>query len=144
MKIRPAHKQDAPIISNLLSQMDYPNIENFLAKKIESLAESPLDYNLVLEDNESIIGFMSLHIIPQIALDYNFLRISYLVVDQNCRSKGAGKFLENYAEHLAKENNCDRIELHSHFRREKAHQFYYRQGYEESPKYLMKKRSTEN
>ena len=38
-----------------------------------------------------------------------------------------------------RERGCDRIEVHCHERRVDAHRFYYRQGYEESPKYLMKR-----
>jgi hypothetical protein len=38
----------------------------------------------------------------------------------------------------AQRRQCDRIEVHCHSRREDAHRFYYRQGYFESPKYLIK------
>jgi GNAT superfamily N-acetyltransferase len=47
--------------------------------------------------------------------------------------------MEEYVVMLAKERGCDRIEVHCHSRRTDAHRFYSRQGYEESPKYLMKR-----
>jgi hypothetical protein len=47
--------------------------------------------------------------------------------------------MEAYCEQLARERGCDRMEVHCHSRRVRAHAFYGRQGYEESPKYLIKK-----
>ena len=55
-----------------------------------------------------------------------------------CRGSGVGRALEEAAAALALGRGCDRIEVHCHERRADAHRFYYRQGYEESPKYLMK------
>ncbi|WZB65004.1 GNAT family N-acetyltransferase [Achromobacter xylosoxidans] len=49
-----------------------------------------------------------------------------------------GRALEEAAEALARARGCDRIEVHCHERRVDAHRFYHRQGYAESPKYLMK------
>jgi len=43
------------------------------------------------------------------------------------------------AERLAADRGCDRMEVHSHTRRVRAHTFYARAQYEESPKYLLKK-----
>lgn len=140
MKIRTIKESDHGVISDLLSQLGYPDTEGFIKEKIRTLLENPNEYLVVIEnENEHVFGFISVHIIPQIALEGDFARISYFAVDENYRSLGAGKTLEEYCTKIAKERNCDRIEVHCHTRREKAHLFYYRQGYEESPKYLMKK-----
>ena len=140
MKIRTIKESDHGVISDLLSQLGYPDTERFIKEKIRTLLENPNEYLVVIEnENEHVFGFISVHIIPQIALEGDFARISYFAVDKNYRSLGAGKILEEYCVQVATERNCDRIEVHCHTRREKAHLFYYRQGYEESPKYLMKK-----
>ncbi|HIB8179837.1 TPA: GNAT family N-acetyltransferase [Elizabethkingia anophelis] len=140
MKIRPIKESDHNIISGLLSQLGYHDTERFIKEKIKALLEIPNEYLVVIENgNEQVFGFISIHIIPQIALEGDFARISYFAVDENYRSMGAGKMLEEYCVQVATERNCDRIELHCHSRREKAHLFYYRQGYKESQKYLMKK-----
>nr|WP_199162253.1 GNAT family N-acetyltransferase [Elizabethkingia sp. ASV34] len=140
MKIRTIKESDHGVISDLLSQLGYPDTERFIKEKIRTLLENPNEYLVVIEnENEHVFGFISVHIIPQIALEGDFARISYFAVDENYRSLGAEKILEEYCTKIAKERNCDRIEVHCHTRREKAHLFYYRQGYEESPKYLMKK-----
>jgi ribosomal protein S18 acetylase RimI-like enzyme len=86
-----------------------------------------------------ILGFLSLHFIPQIALEGDFARISYFSIDQTARGEGIGRQLEEYAATIARERGCELIEVHCHTRRTRAHAFYYRQGYKESPKYLIKR-----
>jgi len=76
--------------------------------------------------------------LPQLGLKGDIARIGYFAVHQAFRSNGIGREIEEYCESLAREKNCDRIEVHCHERRKDAHRFYYRQGYFESPKYLMK------
>ena len=86
-----------------------------------------------------VVAFISIHYIPQIALPGDFARISYFAVDEKYQNKGIGELMEKYCEQEALARGCDRIELHSHSRRIGAHRFYAKLGYEESPKYLMKK-----
>ena len=86
-----------------------------------------------------ILGLLSLHIIPQIALAGDFARISYFAVETSTRSNGIGRRMEEYATQLAREKGCELIEVHCHSRRARAHEFYARQGYNESPKYLIKR-----
>lgn len=139
MKIRTLRLTDKEKIVNLLTQLGYPNTEELIERKINVLLSNPGEHTVVLENSDgNIIAFISIHIIPQIALEGDFARISYFAVDENFRGNGAGKILEEYCERKAKEKGCDRIEVHCHSRREKAHKFYYRQGYIESPKYLIK------
>ncbi len=138
MKIRNVQLSDCDKIVGLITQLDYPNTSSFIEQKIRNLLNDPNEILAVAEDQESVVAFISIHFIPQIALEGDFARISYFSVDENYRSKGVGKILEEYCEQVAKSRNCDRIEVHCHSRREKAHKFYYRQGYIESPKYLIK------
>jgi GNAT superfamily N-acetyltransferase len=137
MEIRPATLEDAPKIADLLNQLGYPGTEKFIREKIVELTSHADGDLAVAVEQGQILGFISIHFIPQIGLAGSFARISYLCVDESVR--GIGGRLEAYCEQLARERGCDRIELHCHSRREQAHKFYQRQGYEESPQYLMKK-----
>lgn len=140
MNIRRMKEEDQEFVIVLLNQLGYSDTEEFLSQKIKKLLNDPNEYLTVAENSEGrVVAFISVHIIPQIALKGDFARISYFSVDENYRSSGIGKLLEEYCEKVAQEKNCDRIEVHCNFNREKAHQFYYRQGYTESPKYLIKK-----
>ena len=139
MQIRKATLADADKITDLLTQLGYPGTEGFIREKIMQLNGHPDAELVVAIEHGDVLGFISIHFIPQIALPGSFARICYLCVEEGARSRGIGRHLELYCERLAGERNCDRIEVHCHSRRERAHEFYYRQGYEESPKYLMKK-----
>ncbi|MDC8100588.1 GNAT family N-acetyltransferase [Chryseobacterium rhizosphaerae] len=140
MNIRIMKEEDQEFVIALLDQLGYPDTGKFLSQKIKKLLRDPNEYLAVAENSDGrVVAFISVHIIPQIALQGDFARISYFSVDENYRSSGIGKLLEEYCEKVAREQSCDRIEVHCNVNREKAHQFYYRQGYTESPKYLIKK-----
>jgi GNAT superfamily N-acetyltransferase len=139
MQIRKATTADADRIADLLTQLGYPGTEGFIREKIVQLNSHPDAELMVAMEGDEVLGFISIHFIPQIALPGSFARISYLCVEEGARGRGIGKRLESYCERLAGERDCDRIEVHCHSRRKRAHDFYHRQGYEESPKYLMKK-----
>jgi GNAT superfamily N-acetyltransferase len=147
MGIRRAAIDDWKGIRLLLDQLGYPGTEGFLEERIGQLIAHPGEVLLVYEgeaeqpggERPGILGFISLHFIPQLAVKGDFARISYFAVDEAARSLGIGKKMETYCEQLARERGCDRIEVHCHTRRERAHIFYERQGYIESPKYLIKK-----
>ncbi|MEM9538401.1 MAG: GNAT family N-acetyltransferase [Cyanobacteria bacterium P01_E01_bin.42] len=138
MLIREAVFEDAIAIADLLSQLDYPETEQFITAKIGQQLSHPDALLLVVEENSQILGFISLHFIPQIALEGDFCRVSYLCISESGRGLGLGTKLLEYAEIEARSRGCDRMEVHCHSRRTLAHQFYFRQDYEESPKYLLK------
>lgn len=100
--------------------------------------QNPLVSLLVYETDGKVVAFMVLEFLVQLGLKGDIARIGYFSVDNNFRSQGVGREMEQYAEELARERKCDRIEVHCHERRKGAHRFYYRQGYIESPKYLIK------
>ncbi len=141
MPIRLAQIDDHAGICRLLTQLKYPGTERFLQARLATLLADPAETLLVWaeEPATTILGFLSLHFIPQIALEGDFARISYFAVDDTARNKGIGRQLEETATRLARERGCSLLEVHCHSRRTRAHDFYRRQGYEESPKYLIKK-----
>lgn len=138
MKIRKAEISDAPGIRLLLEQLGYPTEEGFLAERIYTLSKNEDHFDLVYEENKTVIGFISFHFIPQVTMNGNYALISYLVVDDQVRSKGVGAALEAYCTALAIEKRCKRILVHSNARREDAHRFYLKQGYSEYQKAFVK------
>jgi GNAT superfamily N-acetyltransferase len=157
MSIRSATVNDAPAIARLLAQLGYPDTEAFLGANLQELLADPMELLLVwAEDNptplhssaaglrsgnpaSTIAGFLSadLSIYPE--LKGRVATIKAFAVDETVRSKGIGRKLEAELTRLATEKGCDRIIVHCAERRIQAHQFYYRQGYTEDPKYLIKK-----
>jgi GNAT superfamily N-acetyltransferase len=138
VQIREAKIDDSKPIAKLLTALDYPDTDRFIESKIEQQLKHHDARLLVAVEGPEILGFISLHFIPQLALPGDFCRISYFCVNEASRSRGVGAKLEEAANALAIEMGCDRIEVHCHTRRVLAHKFYYRRGYSESPKYLLK------
>lgn len=150
MPIRPAALSDAQAISRLLTQLEYPGTQDFLEVRLAAMLRDSAETLLVWEESNDqadlppagpprVLAVLSLHFIPQLALPGDFARISYFAVDDTIRSKGIGRAMEEEASRLAREHGCALIEVHCHSRRARAHEFYGRQGYVESPKYLIKR-----
>jgi GNAT superfamily N-acetyltransferase len=138
VEIRVAAEHDGPALARLLLQLGYPGADSFIQARIAQQRAHPDALMLVAHAGERLLGFISLHFVPQVALAGDFCRISYFCIDEETRALGLGALLEQRAEEEARARGCDRIEVHCHARRDAAHRFYARQGYEESPKYLMK------
>jgi len=136
--IREAEMSDAAGIAALLTELEYPQAESLIAAKLQQQLRHPDARMLVAYDETGLLGFISLHFLPQVALEGDFCRISYFCVHGGARGKGVGAMLEERADAIARERNCDRIEVHCHARRGSALKFYRRQGYAESPHYLIK------
>lgn len=139
MPIRKVLTSDATAIVALLDQLQYPGTAGFLPAKIERLTTAADTALMVYEQEGKILGFIAIALIVQLAVSGDFARITYFAVDESARSAGIGRALEEYGAQFAREHHCDRIEVHCHERRVDAHRFYFRQGYTESPKYLLKK-----
>nr|WP_068889208.1 GNAT family N-acetyltransferase [Pedobacter panaciterrae] len=138
MNIRKAEFKDAGAIQILLEQLGYAAEVGFIEKRLEYLSKSSDHCDFVYELDGKVLGFISLHFIPQIAFEEDYMVISYFVVDDNSRSMGIGKALEEYSTLLAVERKCKRILVHSNARRADAHRFYLRQGFIEYPKDFVK------
>jgi GNAT superfamily N-acetyltransferase len=138
IRLRRARLSDCAKIADLLVQLGYPAREDFIYKKLKLFRNDPDEEVVVAVVSGRVVGFISVHFIPQIALNGSFTRISYLCVDEKHRGKTVGGKLEAYCEKMAHKKGCDRIELHCHERRKQAHEFYRNQGYGESPKYFIK------
>lgn len=139
MTIRQARNEDAPVIKVLLEQLGYPMDEKLVTDKLAKLLACEDHKLLVYELDRTVVAFISVHFVPQMGLLGDFAIIGYFAVDESARSKGVGYEMEKYVTLLAKERNCDRIQLHCNIRRTDAHRFYERQGYEESRKYYSKR-----
>lgn len=139
MIIRTATHNDGKAITSLLDQLGYPGTEAFISDKIAAAEKDKNAKLFVAQEDQEVIAFISIYFIPQIALQGDIARISYLCVDSEQRGKGIGEQLEQLCEGVARERGCDRIEVHCHERRSDAHRFYEHKGYTDSPKYLIKK-----
>lgn len=138
-RVREARRDDVVTIARLLAQLGYPASDELIDRRLQQQLDHDDACLLVAEgDDAQLLGFISLHFIAQLALEGDFCRISYLCVDSTARSRGIGELLVQAAEQRARGRGCDRIELHCDVRREAAHRFYERLGYEDAPKYFRR------
>lgn len=136
--IRQAEIKDRFALSALLTELGYRGTEAFIDTRLAQLCRHPDEVLLVAEHGDQVLGFLSLHFIPQLAMAGDFARISYFCIAEGERDKGCGQQLLSHAELPARACGCDRMEVHCHASRLKANQFYDREGYVESPRYHIK------
>ncbi|SUI40210.1 Uncharacterised protein [Serratia marcescens] len=89
MEIRTARLSDRHAIAELMTALDYPGTEAFLTQRMQQLLAHPDEALLVAADGEQVLGVLSLHFLPQLALAGDIGRISYFCVDDRARGAGA-------------------------------------------------------
>ena len=57
------------------------------------------------------------------------LEIDHFVIDDTIRSGGLGKIFVTHIENWSIENNCKTIELNAYVQSDRAHKFYFQNGY---------------
>ena len=81
---------------------------------------------IVITDNELVVGYLSYSIKKH---HTSKLDVNQLVILEKYREKGLGKKLMDEAKKIAKENNCDRIELNCWLFNENALAMYEHIGF---------------
>ncbi|MGD8401106.1 MAG: GNAT family N-acetyltransferase [Bacillota bacterium] len=128
--VREATLNDLAAIVALLGQLGYwdgPDQVKIRLAKIQ--AQSGQHKLLVACIGEQTVGLMHLQLRTTL-MDEPGLEIVSLVVAETRRSQGIGRLLVQAAENIAKEVKASLIMLYSNQKREKAHQFYLRHGFQ--------------
>lgn len=111
------HQKGRPdIFSNITDE----ELKNDLIQNFEKLK------TIVITDNELVVGYLSYSIKKH---HTSKLDVNQLVILEKYRGKGLGKKLMDDAKKIAKENNCDRIELNCWLFNENALAMYEHIGY---------------
>jgi len=139
MNIRTATYKDAPAIKSLLEILGYRTTISLLVNQLESLFGNDSNQVFVYDLNKEVVGFVSVHYLPQLAFDGGLMVITYLSVDETVNGQAVAKALEQYITDQARLKKCERIQVHCLDWRIPAHQFYLQQGYQEYPKYFTKR-----
>lgn len=136
--IRDARLEDAEQIASLLVQLGYDNPVSLYKSHLDKLRDRD-DYRLlVYELDGRVVGLLTVHFYTQLIFVGEIANLGVFVVDENVRSKGVGRSMEEYATQMAKERGCCLVELFSLKERIDAHRFYIRQGFTEREKFFEK------
>jgi N-acetylglutamate synthase-like GNAT family acetyltransferase len=138
MNIRKATYRDAPEIHLLLQAQGYTARISLLVDALETAFQKEDHEVFVCELKRDIVGFASVHCLPQLAFDGDVMIISCLCVDEASKSLTIAKELEEYIASQAKVRKCERIEMQCMSCQAQTHEFYIQQGYGELPKHYLK------
>jgi GNAT superfamily N-acetyltransferase len=139
MPIRTATYKDAPAIRTLLDALGYKTSISMVIGQLErSFGGTDHQVFVYVKDNE-VIGFISVHFLPQLGFEGELMVISYLSVEQPVKSPDIKSALEHYVSQLAINRKCDRVQVHCLDWRVPEHQFYKQHGYQEYPNYFTKR-----
>jgi GNAT superfamily N-acetyltransferase len=132
LQMRNAVREDLPVLRKLMQELSGHEVfMEDMENRLEFVENSPFDTLFVCEENGDILGLLGFRIRENLEEVSKFGEVSVIVVDPAARRKGAGRFMMEYAEKLAKEQGCIGTWLVSGFgREEEAHKFYKELGYE--------------
>ncbi|MDM5154782.1 GNAT family N-acetyltransferase [Bacillus sp. DX1.1] len=129
--IRTATEKDIEALCSLTKELKGSNISQAdMQNRLQFVAMSPFDFLYVYEEDSSIFGLLGFRIRENLEDVTRYGEISIISVDSTARRKGIGQILMDYAEQLAKEQNCIGTWLVSGTHRKEAHPFYQKLGYE--------------
>lgn len=129
IKFRFARGEDSTSIANLLSELGYQADEKIISKRLFKIKER--DGQVIVAENQNeLLGCV--HVFIDLRLTEGEVgEIVSLVVKSESRGQGIGKQLMDEAKRWLKDNNCTKIRIRVNSIRERAHQFYKRQGFDE-------------
>jgi GNAT superfamily N-acetyltransferase len=130
LKIRRARTSDAQRLGELATQLGYPSTPKQILARLRTLKPQQLHALFVAEvAGAGVVGWIHVSVWPLIESDLR-AEVNGLVVDETQRSAGAGAKLLVAAEKWAKSKRCKTMSVRSNVIRDRAHQFYERNGYE--------------
>lgn len=128
--IRKARPSDAPPLAKLATQLGYPATAGEIRGRLRGIRLAAQHAVLVAETKaDGVIGWLHVSRQPLLESDLR-AEVNGLVVAEGQRSLGAGARLLAAAEDWARKHGCKSMSVRSNVIRERAHQFYVRNGYE--------------
>src|SRR5919201_1769547 len=139
LTIRDARPGDAHALAILLGQLGYPASARDVARRLERLNTSEADRLIVAELGGEVVGLASLHTSLSVEYDEPAAKLSAIVVDERYRRRGIGETLVAAMEAEARRGGCCLIFLTTAERRDDAHAFYRRLGFEDTGRRFAKR-----
>jgi GNAT superfamily N-acetyltransferase len=129
MTIRRARLGDAVRLAELSTQLGYPATGQEIVQRMKGMRPAAVQAVFVAESERQITGWLHVSVTPLLEVPLR-AEVNGLVVDEKRRSAGTGAKLLEAAERWAAERGCKSVSVRSNVIRERAHEFYLRNGYE--------------
>jgi N-acetylglutamate synthase-like GNAT family acetyltransferase len=136
--IREALDSDAVSIAELLGDLGYPTLAAAVPARLAAMRAEGGQWTLVAEEERQVVGMATIVVRHVINRDEPFGRLASVVVRDGWRSRGIGGALLARTEEICREAGCSAIEVTSADRRDRAHDFYRRHGFDEYPRRFIK------
>jgi GNAT superfamily N-acetyltransferase len=139
--IRPAVDEDIAALASLSTQLGYPSDANAMRERLRRVRDLEIGQVFVAVGAASrVVGWT--HVVERFTLeDEPFVEIAGLIVDETARSAGVGAALLRTAESWAREQGHARMRVRSNVIRQRAHEFYKREGYTEKKRQVVFEKS---
>lgn len=128
--LREATPHDAVAIARLADTLGYPSTPAQIAERLGGMVGDDRHcIQVAVMEGMGLVGWI--HVFRHELLGAEpFAEIGGLIVDDTYRGRGIGARLIEAAECWAKSNGLAMLRVRTRIERERAHQFYYRQGFE--------------
>lgn len=132
MNVRKANLNDTSILAQLMTQLGYPTTADEMKQRLEIILQKEDYQTLVAVTDNVIVGVIGMLKMYLWELAIPAVKIQVLVVSEEHRGGGVGKYLIEAAELWAKEQGVNQLILTSGNREERtiAHKFYPSMGFE--------------
>ncbi len=136
--VRRSEVADAAELADLMTQLGYPTRASEMEMRMETICADKNYATLVAVSEGKVCGMIGIFTCYTYEHNGPSGRILALVVSEKMRGCGVGQALIAAAEeHLAR-RNIRRVAVNTHFRRERAHEFYEKLGYTKNGFRLVK------
>lgn len=143
MRVRPAEAGDFDVVTALLEELGRKPVTDATRDDVRALYERHLEddraRHLVVEDDDGVIAFCSLHFRDRLNNPTPDAWIPDLIVTETARRRGAARAMLQEAEHIAREHGCWQLTLESGYTRRLAHKLYAGEGMTDAGKYFTKR-----
>lgn len=131
--IRKATLVDKEGIYRLMIELEEEELDKKAFSEIyKSNIANPQVVYLVYEEEERLLGFISIHIQKLLHHVATIAEVQELIVNESLRGKGIGRRLFDEAKNVAKANGCLQLEVCCNQKRKASHLFYEAQGMKNS------------
>jgi GNAT superfamily N-acetyltransferase len=142
VRVRPARADDFEVVTALLEELGRRRVTDETRDEVRALYERHLEddraRHLVVEDEDGVIAFCSLHFRDRLNNPTPDAWIPDLIVTESARRRGAARAMLREAERVARERGCWQLTLESGYQRRLAHKLYASEGMTDAGKYFTK------
>lgn len=135
LTIRTATVTDLPLLNQLYADMDNePPLPDGQIAALFTAMQAVANYSIYLAElNGDVVGTFSLLVLPTMMHRgyHKFAVLDAVTVFSQCREQGIGQIMMRAALKLAQDAGCYKITLSSNLKRDRAHQFYERLGFQQ-------------